>query len=280
MNFVSRYTYSEYMEKATKGEPVEGSLSATKGRASRSLTDHFAGFSGTDSFEHAVKLAEEGWTEGREFMGQIVDKLDHITTKLVTRPETVLDVTGDYVDVAVYLEGIPECMVQWQEVETTKRVARIMVNGSVSSGTSKEVIKWRGATVLALIDRLEAQGIRVELDLINNVVRGGHSSTTFVTLKEASEPLHLDRLAFHLAHPSSLRRLMISLKETRGKEEVQCIEYYDGKTYGTPSRWIDGKGEYDLCVPEMNISTIDESVEMIEQMFDVICGVEKIEMGN
>jgi hypothetical protein len=271
MNYVHRFTYAEYLDRAINGKPVSGSLAETHGRLSRNVTN-WSKFAKTASFEEATKLATEGWSEGREFIGEILSKLDDLNARTVTTPQPFNDVSGDYVDVGAYLEGVPECMIRWAETECQKRVARILFNMAASGGVSNEAIQWRGATTLALIDRLEAQGIRVELDIVFSVFSQSNPDNTteiLVTLKESDEPLHLDRLAFHLAHPSSLRRLSYSLRETFSKLEVRLFGTHDKKKYGLP-RTSKPEG-YDLIVPAFALGTMDESISQVESMFTQIC---------
>jgi hypothetical protein len=265
-------TYSEYLEQALYGEPRGGSKSMGA-RRSRETGD--SGWAGTNTWEEAAKLATEGWPEGREFIGKIVDQIDNVTAKFVTLPAPYNDVSGDYVDVGAYLEGIPENMVRWEEQESPKRVVRILYTAGCSGSVSKEAIRWKGATTLALIDRLEAQGIRVELDVAwsdGDDIKGNEKSiwTTYVTFKSASDALHLDTLAFHLANAASMRRIQFSYRETLSKEEVNKFGFHSSGGYGY-SRRATGEG-YDLIIPELYLATVEDSVREIEKMFDVICG--------
>jgi hypothetical protein len=274
MNYIHHLSYSEYLDQAINGQPKEGSP-AIHNRKSRQVKPSDDCFQGTATWEKAVELATEGWQEGREFIGQIVSQLDNIEARSVTLPQPVNDVTGDYVDIGAYLEGIPENMVRWEEQECPRRVVRILFNMAVSGAVSRDVIRWKGATVLALIDRLEASGVRVELDMVDSTEVKPHKALTFVTLKKAEEPLHLDRLAFHLVHPSSLRRLMFSLKECDPTKEVQRMKTYDGGGYGHPYHLTNDDpligAPYDLIVPEISIYSIEGAVREIERMFNTIC---------
>ena len=57
------------------------------------------------------------------------------------------------------------------------------------------------------IKKIEAQGIRVNLNLIWGVAAGNTKEVTKVRLKSANERLNISKLAFPLVHPSMLRRL-------------------------------------------------------------------------
>jgi hypothetical protein len=228
---------------------------------------------GTDNFEHAARLEREGWPEGCQKMANIVAKLDLKQSGDIMVPQPIMDVSGDYVDVATFIQGVPECMVRWEEVETQKRIAKILFNGSVSGGVSVDAIQWKGATVLALIDRLEATGIRVELDIINiSVSHRDERDSTLYTVKKAQDSLHIDRLAFHLVNPSSLRRFNFACCENKEPWICERMDYQHG--YGSPGNPSPRQRKgYDLIVPELHLCTVDQSIKEIERMFNTVCKV-------
>jgi hypothetical protein len=244
---------------------------------------HRSDWFGTDSWEHMTRLATEGWPEGCQQMAEIVQKIDLATAGAVMVPQPVWDVTGDFVDVEAFIKGEPENMVRWEELETQKRVARIAFNISVSGAVSTEAIRWKGATVLALIDRLEAQGIRVELDLANPVKNWEKPISThclWYNVKKADQPLHLDRLAFHLVNPSALRRLGFSAESAQPAEIVNRMGFYTGGCYGLPiALKADQTKGYDLVIPEFHLDSVAEAVKQIEEMFETVCQAGSLTIG-
>lgn len=273
-----RVDYAQYMERALHGEPEQGSKAASYGRSTRK--EKSVSFYGTTTWEEAVALAEDGWSEGREMVGQILTNIEAAQHD-VSRPICHWDVTGDFVDVGAYVSGEPECMVSWQAQPESKRIARILVNLSASGSVSCETLRWRGATVLALIDRLENADVRCEVDIGLCNKEDGKYWTICANVKRADEPLHIDRLAFHLAHPSSLRRIMWSFAETGPAHLVNDHHFYDGGWYGMPVSEIRSylpEGEkYDLIVPGLQLLTITEALDEIERMFDIVCPTKREE---
>jgi hypothetical protein len=133
-------------------------------------------------------------------------------------------------------------------------------------------MRWKGAMVLALVDKLEAAGIRVQLDVMLICSAIGRNDTWHISVaaKGANERLQIDSLAFLLAHPSSFRRVMFSYMETHAEALRFGAGGFGG--YGYPS---DYKPEgYDLFVPQLSYLNVKESVEAVERLFKQVCNVE------
>lgn len=270
-----RYSYEQYLQRALSGEPSPYPQSF---RSSREIDSFRTDWTGTESFDAAKRLALEGWPLGRELVGQI---LTEVESEMESETQVMgWDVTGDFVDVGAFVSGQPENMMRWEPVPERKRVARILLNMSVSSGVSTKVIRWRGATVMALIDRLEQSGVRIELDMAYACTNHGRSSAVFIAnLKRAEEPLHLDLLSFHLTHPSSFRRIFFSFVEQCPKSVIDAFGFKFNGSYGIPEKvndLIPESEHYDLIIPEMNLCTVEASIAEIEKMFNIINDVKEL----
>jgi hypothetical protein len=232
------YTWGEYLKFAMDA-PNE-----TEYDSSRKTGGYYGkGWSGTDTWEEALKLAIDGWHDGEckanGVAAPILDKL----SSLVERQEIVYDVEGMGLDVAAYLKGEPEC---WQKIETHTvdgtgtRQLRVVYNSAASCGVSAEVLNAKGATVAALVQLLEFAGNRVELwDLA--MCSGGWDRKkpvyeARVLVKAADQELDMGRVIFALAHPANMRRLGFSVQE-RNKEQAESL----GSGYGCPVETLDDK---------------------------------------
>jgi hypothetical protein len=268
---VERVSYEEYLERA-----IHGTQEVARERYTRMSGDERLAFTKTRSWEDAATLALEGWKEGREMVGKITKDVEgHMD---VLKPVNVWDVTGDFVDVGAFVTGEPECMIRWEEEPARKRVARIMLNMSVSAGVSTETLSWRGATVLALIDKLEGEGVRCEVDLgwcCKSHGKTAPNYTVIINVKKAEEPLHMDRMAFHLVHPSSVRRLMFSYAECASDADVIEHGFHDDSGYGMPvsniQPYLPPGEKYDLVVSGLQLHGVEASIKQIERMFKIIC---------
>jgi hypothetical protein len=259
-------TLEEYLQASLYGDSAHG-----LGRSSRRAENALRAWSGTRDWSESVALVEKGWEEGREYIDRIVSEVE-LSTLPVPLPQMVWDVTGDFVDIGKAVMGEPECMMRWESEEQRKPIAKIGFEIFASSGVSTEAMKWKGALAVALVDKLESAGIRVELDLILNVTGGEDTYVITVKAKRAEESLQLDTLAFHLAHPSSFRRVMFSYMETC--EYWRGLGAHSGGFYGYPSRQkLEG---YDAVIPQLGLDTLEECVKMVEQLFGQVCTAQNI----
>lgn len=182
------------------------------------------------SWSKAKILAKKGWDEGlveiEKYRARIIPKI----TDKVLRPMPVYAVAGYNVDVGTFLSNNPECFLtrEFEERNYPGRIFKIVCSISFSASITPETIIQRGAMVCALVDAIEYAGHRAEV--ISNVAFSGWDSEearlgknktygwfeVSVVVKKASQPLEMSDLAFCLAHPAMLRRMMFSVAELNG----------------------------------------------------------------
>ena len=212
-------------------------------------------FTGTHSFEEALNLAHSGWVDGAEEVKKISEPIFTHISSMIEHHDIVNDVEGIQVDIARYLDNEPECWQQWESkiIENPgTKIIKLIFNGAVSSGISKEVINRVGATVTALVELLEYSGTRVEI-VYEIQFRSGrepylgeHSVTSLIKLKSADQPLDVPRLAFAFGHPSSLRRLGFSFLEQQPEEYCRSVSSNYGNAQPTVSTG-------DIVLPPMDL---------------------------
>ena len=193
---------------------------------------------GTSSFDEALRLAVHGDPVIR-------DKMDSAVAKL--QPEQVIEwefaPVGVLPCIPAYAAGVPEDMMFPIEVEKQARIARICVNISTSASVSPQSIINRGAAIVALIDRLQIEGWRIELSVVwQGLVSCNHNDTMSyrVVVTQAQEPVHMDWISFALAHPSMDRRVMFRVHET--------VLPYTDQGYGSPRHLVQFLDERDLNI--------------------------------
>jgi hypothetical protein len=108
---------------------------------------------------------------------------------------------------------------------TSKPIVRIDYNHWISAHVTVNDMMLRGAAVLSLASRLEAQGISTELRIIGNT-RGSKIWRYSIVYKKAGEYLDIDRAAFAIAHPASMRRLAFALLEQTKELEADLKGWY------------------------------------------------------
>jgi hypothetical protein len=188
-------------------------------------------FTGTKSFAEATRYLKYGWPEG---VAELKTELDNI--KKVTAPalECIFDVAGEEPDIGRFLSGEPENMVEYQTVNRDGiKFVDIYVSYAFHCGWEVEEAVRRGATILANVDGLEANGYRCRIIGYQSASSGDVGSVFEVFLKDYNETLELDRMAFCLVNPSMFRRLGFKLDELH-QPELSNRSYGSGMAFEAP----------------------------------------------
>lgn len=224
-------------------------------RKSREERADYIEWSGGLTWEEAKRMALSGWGEIIPEIEKYRAVITPIITDKVLRPRQIYSVAGYSVDVGAFLANDPECFInrEYEERNYPGKVFKIVCSVSHSSGISTNVIINRGAIVCALIDAIEYAGHRVEV-VCNLATSANYDESSLkgqekeygwfevsVLLKKSTQPLDMSDLAYCLAHPSMLRRIMFSAAEIEGWSDVSRV-------YGYPAEATE-KG--DLYVKEL-----------------------------
>lgn len=175
--------------------------------------------------------------------------------------EVDYDLTGDYIDMGRYMEGIPETFGTMHTGNARNRRANIIINLTHSAGVSHHDIKHRGERVLRLIDALEAGGVRCMLTGIES----SECNHTEVIIKQHDEPLTISDLAV-VTHPEFLRRAIFRI-----------IENSKTWSWGYGSPFLFGKKLTPEVIESGNNNEIDivldanlKGIHSIDRVFDQI----------
>ena len=164
-------------------------------------------FTQTKSYEEATSLFKNGWDSmAQNITHQLnVKKCQTLDTHV---QKVMFDVVGFQASVPRYLQGIPTNMVNKKLVPIKQKVITLNKDISYNAMTSTQDIIDASIQTLQLIKKIEAQGIRVNLNLVFGVKANGNTEVVKIRLKSANERLNISKLAFPLVHPSMLRRLL------------------------------------------------------------------------
>jgi len=204
--FKSMHEFLNYLNEAQTNDRFLGSRLASR--------DTDREFYKTSNFQEAVDLAKNGWNV---VAAQIETKLklmaNQVETKTTTRSR--YDVAGFQASVPRYLQGNPMSMVNQSKAVQKQKVITIVKHiGYLGHIKSNDIIEY-STRALQIVKKVEAQGYRVNLDIISPVEdRRGNTIICRVRIKNASERLNVAKVAFPLVHPSMLRRLVFSFRET------------------------------------------------------------------
>lgn len=172
--------------------------------------DDFMGEVG--SWDRCLELARKGWTD------QLPGALDLAESAVQTADQEhiletfqpVWDVSGAEVDVARYLAGEPENMIDFPPSQTSKvgRVITLVVGVGVNGGVSGQEIIDRGRKIVALALALNRLGHAVEIwadDTQRGTTKQSRKLFQRILVKGTNDEIDPAVLLFALAHPAFQR---------------------------------------------------------------------------
>ena len=212
----------------------------------------------TKSFEEATDLFKHGWSD---MASKLVQKLKVIESKTepTMKPRNTLSVCGYQAVVPLYLQGVPNNMMNKKIVPMKQKVITINKSIDYNGGTSADKIVDESIKAMQVIKKLEAQGYRCNLNIVLGTSEGyGKNEKQFiikVRIKSANEKLNVSKLAFPLVHPSMLRRLFFRFIEVYPKITKDFTHGYGhpAKSYELRKMFV---GEYFL--PNFILKDVNE----------------------
>jgi len=167
------------------------------------------------------------------------------------------DVTGDFVDVGKYLEGVPETYGNMYMGNPRAFFATIMVNLSATCYFDQRALQARSKRILRLVDWLEGQQIRTKILAFHST----QCEYVECVVKRYQDSFSLDDLAI-ISSPDFLRRVLFRISE-----------WSDTWEYGYGTSTILREGRLN-SVPRgdssqiMILSETDSSIPNTEKRFD------------
>lgn len=194
-------------------------------------------FFGTKDFASAIHQAKYGWPEGLRQIQKLADSIKTlVAAKATLKSDTFYSTSGACVDVGRYLSGEPEDMLEFEMTESAgKKIFTVTLNVAASACVHADTLYNRGAAVIALVDLLEKAGYSCEIMAVDPRERNGKLCVVRVPVKVAGQHLDQDRLAFAVASPSFLRRLLFSCNEREDMAVINEFGFHNGGGYGMPS---------------------------------------------
>lgn len=168
-----------------------------------------SGWSGTSTFKEATDLMKNGWTYGAQNLTKKL-KVAEADKQVQNTYRNILSMAGYQAIVPLYLNGVPNNMVNKKLMPVKQRVLTINKALSCSASVSSETLMNESVKCFQIIKKIESSGIRVNLNLM---ISTGHVCVK-IRLKSAGEKLNISKLAFPLVHTSMFRRLYFRFIET------------------------------------------------------------------
>ena len=228
--------------------------------ANHSSVTGSAGWTKTESFEEAVELFKNGWSD---MASNLVQKLKVIENKTQPkmRPKSTLSVQGYQAVVPLYLQGVPTNMIDKRMVPIKQKVITLNKSIDYSGGTTANTIVDESIKAMQIVKKLEAQGYRCNLNIVLGSSKNKKGFFVKVRIKSANEKLNISKLAFPLVHPSMLRRLFFRFIEVYPNITKDFVNGYGAPSTSEELRQI-FKGEHllpNFIMKDVNnINTIDD----------------------
>jgi hypothetical protein len=122
--------------------------------------------------------------------------------------EVSFDVTGDFLDIGRYLDGVPEVFGYNHEGKHRGKRVKILVSGNAQCSTEADALVTRSKRLSRLVDWLEYQGIRVAL----HVAYSNDNAHSEIKIKDFQDPLNITDVAIS-THGDFFRRFDFRFKE-------------------------------------------------------------------
>jgi hypothetical protein len=236
------YSLDEFADAAERRYPLGG--------------NSYLHFPELPSLDQVVTMAREGWdaelAEALTVAESAIDKVRKLHE--VDNFTPVWDVSGCEVDVARYLSGEPENMIDFPITRTPKqgRVITLCASVAASAGVKSSSLIRRGHTLAAFAMILTQLGYASELwiDMTVNAKRHGSNKrvSVKVLVKGCNDTIDPSRIVFAFAHAGVLRRLMFAVEN--GMPETFWNAVLKGNR-GVPAPCIKSLPEGTIYLPEL-----------------------------
>jgi hypothetical protein len=223
-------------------------------------------------YEGAFDLAYTGWREGCErFAGKIMDA--YITGKvesLQPMDNYEASVAGFQVLMGAVMTGCPANMLNVEEGGGYVPSPAVTINiglGFSCTAIADHIANW-GAAICLLIQELESKNRPVRLNLVSYQKSSTSKDATKITiqLKRAGEPMDIDKMAFAIAHPASLRRIWFKWLETTEAPRKNFINY--GIPYTAPEVQIPAITTADKGDQSKHCTNMDDAIAKVRELWE------------
>lgn len=160
-------------------------------------------WAGVDSYDEALNLLKNGWTEKLNEMKTLANKV--ATKSGGKRISFMNDVAGFAPIVPLAMMNVPNAMIDMHMKPIKSKVVKIVYNITISCMIKPDTILKNGMKVVEAVINLENSGYRCEVVAMQNYYDNKYSDTLLLKIKEANQPLDLKRIMFPLIHPGMFR---------------------------------------------------------------------------
>ena len=192
------YQFSDELAKRPLNKVFKGET-----RSSKKNDDWY----GTRTWSEAEDLLRNGWAKNVEKIAASLEK--YRSTIEVEKRQQELDTHGFAPCVAAAIQGHPMSMFNYSTVKTERKekVLHILyAQGAACYVSEDTILKW-GTTVLKLVALLEANGVRVKMDICPFAsYSGSEYAGCLIGVKDYHTPLNIKKMSYPIAHTAAFRR--------------------------------------------------------------------------
>ena len=175
-------------------------------------------FTGSRSYEEAVKISSIGYDEAAKLLKKDIAQKRKIQSKfasMVNHPTPHNAVVGYIPNVPNAIRNIPESMITKEKLPVKRKTLNIIYSEHGNCDKSTNYFIESGAAILSAVELIEKSGIQVQIDLgFMTSASGNEISFPTVKIKNYDERYSYQKVSFPLAHPSMFRRIGFRWLET------------------------------------------------------------------
>jgi hypothetical protein len=223
-------------------------------------------------YDGAKQLVRTGWSEGAK---DLSDKLEAHMPARDKETSWRYDVAGELPDIGRFLAGDPSCMKRHGHPKGHRPVISLAVNIAVNASVSATSMANYGAAMVAVIDKLEHSGRRVDLSVIMVAVQGTRRNVIGWRVKKAEDPLDLAAVAFAIAHPAALRRIGFAMYEH--SDSPTWVGY--GQQTQAKVEDVPDPAPNTFCLPGLafgRAGTLDQAITLVRTQINDAAGEELV----
>ena len=209
MDFKNSTDFVEYLKKA------ETSLVfSNKPLASQNTDKEYRDWCNTKSFDEALNLFENGWTDEFSNFLQIKKQIDKYFPYVLQKRIYKNNFYGSVPNVSNVVRNLPLTMRKVCMDQTPKKHIIVNFNAACPWFEKKEQMLRNGVLTLSLMDFFESLGYRVDFNFYLIAENGNQRLNIIIKLKEAGTKMNLQKIYFPFCNSSFLRRLCFRVIET------------------------------------------------------------------
>lgn len=204
---------------------------AMKDRHSSNKDD--SSFSGTKSYDEAVKLLYEGYTDILPKIKSTVEKKESIAKEVykIPKPIHTSSVVGVVPNVPNAIMGLPNSMIDVKRIPRKHKTLSLIYFCGESWDKEVEYFIEAGSALISAINIIELCGVQTQLSVAFDAAASDYEANREIVLgtlkiKNFDERFSLQKICFPMAHPSMFRRIGFKHMETCGITDRSFSDAY------------------------------------------------------